>query len=313
MPGTPTVVRTPRLERLTVAPRLPTEIEVPRLPTLSRTPGINFTDRRILHPIARSIAREFEDDGEGWGTGQCRSRRFFCRTFEHLGRSKDHAGRERACRAAISNCASPSSSSMSIPRALSRYASVSSSATNTSRRAPLPRATLRITVSSTVFSFGMRKRYSSGPTAAAARFRVALHPSRQPSGIVSIAAGRQPAAGLGGYTRGSFCVPAIVEGVSGRCRTTNQRSTPAGGTDRRSAVRSWWSETNGGVMSDRVDRFTRGMYPGQRRRPSHAGEDTQTMTLLVVGANSRSTKRHGEVVARERLRHVVEQPLVSAE
>src|SRR5690348_12459058 len=55
VPGIPTVVLTPRLEKFTVAPRRPTEREAPRFPRLSRTPGISLTDRRILNPITGHI------------------------------------------------------------------------------------------------------------------------------------------------------------------------------------------------------------------------------------------------------------------
>ena len=46
-------MRTPRSERLTVAPRLPIDTDVPVLLTLSRTPGSSFTERRNRHPMAR--------------------------------------------------------------------------------------------------------------------------------------------------------------------------------------------------------------------------------------------------------------------
>jgi len=51
VPGIPTVVRTPRLDRFTVAPRFPALTETPRFPMLSRNPGINFTERRTRQPM----------------------------------------------------------------------------------------------------------------------------------------------------------------------------------------------------------------------------------------------------------------------
>ena len=54
VPGTPNVAQAPLPEKLSVAPRAPRLMDAPLVLKLSRTPGINLTDRRKRKPISIS-------------------------------------------------------------------------------------------------------------------------------------------------------------------------------------------------------------------------------------------------------------------